>query len=810
MRLGYIDIMPLFSRLCLGSIAFLFGVGGYSGHCRAQVANRAIQFDGAQSLAQITRPTKFFGRDSFSIELWVKIDAWDDGASLFAIRAAKDQELRLQLAADRGLRILFRDGPLAECTFNSALEDKCWQHLAIVFNGKRAPKDRLEVYVNRVKKNVNSFRGELPHRVFSTPACFVLGAGLHGQIDELRLWSTAVTRSQILDYNTISPSHPRHDELLGYWKFDHPADATVYDFKSEQHGRLIGGASKSIVADNQRFRYRSLQNYFPVVWLARGDRPSVEYLTNCNELTVMLMHIGAGGETHFAHPDNDAVFSNAERVDSYRGRNGVAVIQRDGYLNCGKYAWTNGDRTVLLSGWFHLNQWTEGGSLFSMGPNLSLSLGDVQHQELVLRYNNVRATAASRLLPGEWHYVTVVFDGSQSPADRLQMFLDAKPLAMQVDDAASVNEVLDFGAGHDLIVGQNLSCAVDGLFAQSRMGVDAGSIRWIMQNGFTDVLEWSDWYVKMFLDFGDSRHPGRDSRKSSEDFRRYILDKIEGYDGVRLTLGLGTGGDWKAMVADPKARRRSVKSVQQALLDYPRFWGVDIDFEWPISDQEIADFEAYATELHAAVSTMNPPRHIVTSGSVAGDEYVRFVKESAELRHLTHTFSVQSYRIGWTGYQADAEEWARAAEMLHNDCKVPCGKISLGIMPTSLFFFPESRKRFEHHGLAYKHFHQNYPSLTLDPDRGKLQLEDVKVKGTVYPALLYEYDTPAKMASRCRVVIEKDLRGCMIFSGCVDFPYDHPFCLQRLMNAHISANVHKLIDKNLNLDDELGAVASDR
>ncbi|MEN1681432.1 MAG: hypothetical protein AAGJ46_17770 [Planctomycetota bacterium] len=194
---------------------------------------------------------------------------------------------------------------------------------------------------------------------------------------------------------------------------------------------------------------------------------------------------------------------------------------------------------------------------------------------------------------------------------------------------------------------------------------------------------------------------------------------------------------------------------------------------------------------------MEPKRHIVTSGSVAGDEYTRFVRESSELRRVTHTFSVQSYRIGWTGYQADAAEWSRAARVFNEGCQVPKEKIVLGIMPTSLCFFPDTKKRFEHNGRAYKHLLRAYPDLELYPALGIVELEDVRVGKVLYPRRLYEYDNPEKMAARCRVIIDNDLRGTMIFSGCIDFPYDHPLCLQRLMNEHISANVHRLIHKNL-------------
>ncbi|MEN1681431.1 MAG: LamG-like jellyroll fold domain-containing protein [Planctomycetota bacterium] len=538
-----------------------------------QVTNQALRFDGGTGQAIIAAPRDFGGRDAFTLEFWTKIDSWDVGASLIEVRPPRGHGLRLELGSDASLLVGFAAGDANTHRFGDALRVGCWHHTTVVFDGAGDAGKQFTLYVDRKRVEPDAAQGALPRRVSPQRTPLVLGAGFREQLDELRLWGSALGEGQLFDYNTVSRSHPRYHDLLGHWKFDHPAGKTIYDFKGTQHGVLSGRASKSTVTDNQRFRYRSLQKYYPIVWIARGDRPSVEYLTNANELTVMLMHMGSRGETHFTHPDNDAEFDGADWASEYQGRKGVAIIQQEGSLSCGKYAWTNGDKKSLLSGWFCLDRWTEGASLFSIGPHLSLSLGDESTYQLRLQYKETVATSASRLKPGEWHYVTMVFDGSQPPENRLQVFLDAEQLPVLLDNAGGVGEALDFGPGHNLVIGRGLACVVDDLFVQSRMAVDAGNIRRVMRNGFTGVDAWSDWYVKMFLGFDDAEEPGRDHRKSSEDFRQHILQKVDGYDGIRLTLGLGTSGDWRPMVADPAARTRSVRCVRQALLDYPQFGG---------------------------------------------------------------------------------------------------------------------------------------------------------------------------------------------------------------------------------------------
>lgn len=102
-------------------------------------------------------------------------------------------------------------------TASGVLKNNRWNHVAIVING-----NKTTVYVNGVSKGSKTSSSYSGFAAF--PGGLYFGAGnnaLNGQLDELRLWDTALTAKEIkANYQTpvINPS--MHGDLLTYLKMD--------------------------------------------------------------------------------------------------------------------------------------------------------------------------------------------------------------------------------------------------------------------------------------------------------------------------------------------------------------------------------------------------------------------------------------------------------------------------------------------------------------------------------------------------------------------------------------------------------------
>jgi hypothetical protein len=118
-----------------------------------------------------------------------------------------------------------------------------WYHAALQYD-KTNQVQRL--YINGVLKGTNSVdvSDALQANLF-----FGSRQGgsffLNGSIDEIRIWNTVLTQTEIRDWmcRKLTPLHPQWNSLLSYYRMDEATGNSVFDLKGVNDATLFNGAA---------------------------------------------------------------------------------------------------------------------------------------------------------------------------------------------------------------------------------------------------------------------------------------------------------------------------------------------------------------------------------------------------------------------------------------------------------------------------------------------------------------------------------------------------------------------------------------
>lgn len=84
---------------------------------------------------------------------------------------------------------------------------------------------------------------------------------LPGNIDEVKIWDTALTQSEIRDWmcKKITSSHPQYSNLVAYYRFDENTGTTLTDSAGSNNGTLVNSPSwilsKAPIGDESAYQY---------------------------------------------------------------------------------------------------------------------------------------------------------------------------------------------------------------------------------------------------------------------------------------------------------------------------------------------------------------------------------------------------------------------------------------------------------------------------------------------------------------------------------------------------------------------------
>lgn len=490
-------------------------------------------------------------------------------------------------------------------------------------------------------------------------------------------------------------------------------------------------------------------------------RISDESLLACNDLIYMAARPYTDGSLYFDIPVNNAGMVKVDHLSNYKGRKGVAAFSRKGALMDARTDLLNTPlsrekgsgicKQFTFGTWIYVDRWTRAGILFSKksgSDQVALTLGATSG-ELEFGINGKKAVLpVGGLEPKQWHHLVLTYNGEAAPGNQVKFYLDGKALEGVKADPDFPTAVPYMRS--KLIVGEGFRGKLDETFICG-FQLDSPTISSIMSGGI-DFTNWRTAKVLAYWKYDDPSMPGKDSHTWA-DVVTSIRPKIEGKD-IKLRLCIA-GGDWKGMVSNETSRvafARNVKSV----LDAYQLDGVDLDFEWPETPREYADYSSAIIRLKEELSptdifsvSLHPVAYKITLDAIRAADYV----------------SMQSYgprpiRFPLPIFKKEAQEAVSYG--------IPKEKLIMGVP-----FYGVS-KDGKKKTAAYSGFVE--AGLIADPF-----LDEVFYQGTTYL-----FNGQETIRQKTRYVIDEGIGGIMSWDLGTDTPFDTEHSLLKVMCEEIA------------------------
>ncbi|MCF8304053.1 MAG: T9SS type A sorting domain-containing protein [Bacteroidales bacterium] len=228
----------------------------------APTTEYSLSFDGSDDYLNLGDISELNGTDKFTISFWMKDD---DNSVLdrifYKIAGGTDERIALQTAAGR-MDIAISDGSENSYAswndYSTEINSGTWFHVAAVFDGTEGSNtEKLKLFINGDQINSLNFNGTIPSATFDLTGfdAYISYDGdpddyFEGNVDEVRIWSTARSETQINDYMTADLTGSEAG-LAGYWKLDEGSGTTADDETTNGYNGSITGASWS--EDNPSF-----------------------------------------------------------------------------------------------------------------------------------------------------------------------------------------------------------------------------------------------------------------------------------------------------------------------------------------------------------------------------------------------------------------------------------------------------------------------------------------------------------------------------------------------------------------------------
>jgi hypothetical protein len=224
--------------------------------------NKSFNFDGLESYIRIEDNLNnvVIPIQNMTVETWVKVNStttW--GGYIGAVQDNGSYEKGWVLGnynqsfsfALSSVGASDGDGSLSYLSAESTFDNGKWYHVAGTYNGTT-----MRLYVNgQLEKTTTVQNGNI---LYDMASYFSIGAYhddneffvLDGQLDEIRLWDTALSQSQIQDWmhNEMNETHPEIDNLISYWNFNNMKGDSLFDFTNNHLGIIKNQKITSMAA----------------------------------------------------------------------------------------------------------------------------------------------------------------------------------------------------------------------------------------------------------------------------------------------------------------------------------------------------------------------------------------------------------------------------------------------------------------------------------------------------------------------------------------------------------------------------------
>ncbi|NMM43240.1 tandem-95 repeat protein [Rhodospirillaceae bacterium KN72] len=205
-------------------------------------AGSVLSLDGSEtSKVEIPNVAGFAagGNTPISVEMWVKPDEVDGLNTIFDKSLAGSDLSTFRVHIDNGNIVVWNGGDVAN--LGGAVVEGVWQHIAVTYDGTT-----LTAYVDGVETGSAPWTlGAWNDDPWTIGEDSQAGRNYDGLIDDVRLWSTARTETEIQTYKDAElPDAVNEGDLVFNLTFDGSDGTTVPDISGNGNdGTLVTGAS---------------------------------------------------------------------------------------------------------------------------------------------------------------------------------------------------------------------------------------------------------------------------------------------------------------------------------------------------------------------------------------------------------------------------------------------------------------------------------------------------------------------------------------------------------------------------------------
>jgi hypothetical protein len=238
----------------IGAISFFFFYLTFISFSQKPGSLTAVEFDGVDDFISIPDITAINPTTKITVEAWIKADAfsttnfgnsilckhgWASGNKGYVLRCGDNGKVNFNIANSSGVWV--------EAVSASVMKTGMWYHVAGTFNG-----DSVSVYIN------GNLEASVPYSGSISPStglaakigdlAYTTGGSrlFKGQIDEVRVWNAALTKTTIRDWmcRKVITLHPNYGNLGAYYKLDEGTGINASDKSSNANTAALNNSPR--------------------------------------------------------------------------------------------------------------------------------------------------------------------------------------------------------------------------------------------------------------------------------------------------------------------------------------------------------------------------------------------------------------------------------------------------------------------------------------------------------------------------------------------------------------------------------------
>ena len=738
----------------------------------AQVDNLCLSLQ-PQSQVQCGAMPEMQALSAYTLQLWFCPDQWTKGAQLIGLDSAFGITL-----GDEGT-IEAKLGGAAVSISNAQLKANQWAQLTIIVDG------------GTCTALVNGTQAATATADFALPAAageMTIGGNYKGRIDEIRLWSTALTADR--DYyihTTLNHWAPEADNLVAYYKLDQAQCADIVDYKSifspsatNHHALMPQGAQRVSAADNTGLPYLLSGAYTSNNRFFDRAVTRDQYLL-ANDLIILGINSYTDGHLKYITPCDHATINGGKWLSEFDGRKGV--ISLDGSSSITTTAdvlkptlSSAGLASYTFETWIYLDEWTEGAYIVRKetedGQNgFSISLGDEATKQVIVKVNGKKYVNQKKLETGKWvHFAVTVRAGGTTRLTFMYAYNGVEAWANR-DLSDGSTDYTPTGADDCVtVIGENLHAKLDETCIW-----DCNSSIDEIKNHMTSHALPALGKVQTagvvnkgqaLYTYDDPENPGWDSY-SQDEWLKIMKSAYDGYTGYKIRISVSSHTGWQTTISD--AARRKIFAKDLAELSKP-YDGVELDLEWMDGTQ--TSLGLLAEEIRAALPEGK-------TFMISCHAYGAYKFPAADMG-CVDGFTFQQYGpqktfFSFSNFQSSTKSFQNYG--------FPNNKIYLSYSTTTSKAYDDSESAVSPI--------TGYRNLMAD---GTLNPNDESLNGSA-PMGDYHYYfmSPKQVYNRSKYVVDNNLQGIFYWDMGNDIAVSNPYCIARNSSYALNANVDSLV-----------------